>query len=178
MRTNGSPCHLLARLISLPHTSLTVNSKWVLLAGVRISTEVRPGTEARQGATTSAVSSMIYRTGVGHLLFHIPCCSHRSLPPLSRPSSSRYDALDSSHRDCHIATGQARRNHSPYSEPAVLVAPYESAATTPRPRSSSAALDRGGPIIQQVSCPNLHRFTQSTYVEPPPPPFQGIRSIT
>ena len=148
MRTTGSPYHPLAHLTSLPHINLTTNFKWVLLAGVRISTAVHLGMEVRQGATTSAVSSMIYRMGVGHLPFHVPCCSHRSLPPLSRPSSSRYEALDRSHRGCHIATGPARRNHSPYSEPAVLVAPYESAATAPRPRSSSAALDRGGPVTQ------------------------------
>jgi len=104
---NGSPCHLLAHLISPPHTSPAANSKWVLLASVRISAEVCPVTEARQGATTSTMGSMIYRTGVGHLLFHVLCCSHRNLPPLSRPSSSRYDALDSSHRGCNIATGQA-----------------------------------------------------------------------
>ena len=97
--------------------------------------------------------------------------AHVVVPLLSsRPGSSRsrYDALESSHRGCRIATGQARRsNHSPYSEPAVLVAPYDSAPDTPRPRSSSAALDRGGPVIPQVSYPSVHRFTQLAYVDTP-----------
>jgi hypothetical protein len=73
------------------------------------------------------------------------CC------PSSRPRSGKYDALDSSRRGYHIATGQSRHNHSPYSEPTVLIAPYESISTAPRPRSSSAALDRGGLFVPQVS---------------------------
>lgn len=77
----------------------------------------------------------------------------------SRPGPSRYDALESSHGR-HIATGHVRRNHSPHSEPAVLVPPYESISIAPRPRSSSAALDRGAPVIPQVSCPPLHCFPQ------------------
>jgi hypothetical protein len=154
-----------------------VNSKQVRPAAVRISTGARLGTEVRQGATTSEMSWMIYRTGARHLPFDIPCCSHRiSATIVSRPGSSRYDPLESSHRGCHIATGQARRNnHSPYSEPAVLVASYDSAPSAPRPRSSSAALDRGGgPVVPQVSCSSTHCFTQLAYVDPP----SGIRSST
>ena len=160
---NGSPYHLLAHSISLPQASIIADFKQVP-PGEGISTGARPGTGARQGATTSVMNSMIYRTGVGHLPFDVPCCLHRSSPPSSRPSSSRYE---SSHRGCRTATGQARHNHSPYSEPAVLVAPYESAPAAPRPRSSSAALDRGGPVVLQVSCPGLHRFRQYAYVDPP-----------
>ncbi|KAI0275932.1 hypothetical protein BGY98DRAFT_989240 [Russula aff. rugulosa BPL654] len=68
-----------------------------------------------------------------------------------RPRSGKYDALDSSRHGCHMATGQSRHNHSPYSEPTVLIAPYESISTAPRPRSSSAALDRGGLFAPHVS---------------------------
>ncbi len=83
-----------------------------------------------------------------------PYVTHIQVPfycPSPRPRSGRYDALDSSRRGCHIATGQSRHNHSPYSEPTVLIAPYESISTTPRPRSSSAALDWGGLFAPQVS---------------------------
>ena len=72
-------------------------------------------------------------------------------PSSPRPRSGKYDALDSTHHGCRIATGQSRHNHSPYSEPTVLIAPYESISTAPRPRSSSAALDRGGLFAPQVS---------------------------
>jgi hypothetical protein len=82
-----------------------------------------------------------------------PCYSPQVLTsrPSPRPRSGKYDALDSSHRGRHIATGQSRHNHSPYSEPTVLIAPYESISTASRPRSSSAALDRGGLFVPQVS---------------------------
>ncbi|KAI0299617.1 hypothetical protein BC826DRAFT_1184019 [Russula brevipes] len=69
------------------------------------------------------------------------------------PGPSRYDALESSHGR-HIATGHVRRNHSPHSEPAVLVPPYESISIAPRPRSSSAALDRGAPVIPYPQLPS------------------------
>ncbi|KAI9507779.1 hypothetical protein F5148DRAFT_71211 [Russula earlei] len=65
--------------------------------------------------------------------------------------------LESPRNTYHIATG---RNHSPYSEPAVLVAAYESNPTAPRPRSSSAALDRGVPVVPHVSCSAFHRSMQ------------------
>jgi hypothetical protein len=74
------------------------------------------------------------------------------LPSPRPPSpSGNYDALDGSRHGCHIATGQSRHNHSPYSEPTVLIAPYASISIAPRPCSSSAALDRGGLLAPQVS---------------------------
>lgn len=166
MRTNGSPYHLSARLISPPQASIMVNSKQVPPAVVRIFTGARLGTEVRRGAATSEASSTIHRTGAGHLPFDVACLLNIVCPPpSSRPGSGRFD---SSHRGCHIATGQARRNdHSPYSEPAVLVASYEATSAAPRPRSSSAALDRGRPAVSQVSCPSVPRFTQLAYVDTP-----------
>ena len=68
--------------------------------------------------------------------------------PSPSPGSGRYGPLDSSYHDSRIVTGQTR--HSPYSEPTVLVEPYESIGTGPRPRSSSAALDRGGLVVPKV----------------------------
>ena len=89
--------------------------------------------------------------GIYHLSLHV---AHLQVLPshLSpRPRSGKYNTLDSSHHGYHIATGQSRHNHSPYSEPTLLIAPYESISTAPRPRSSSAALDRGGLFAPQVS---------------------------
>ena len=82
---------------------------------------------------------------------HVTHVEAHSCHPSPRPRSGKYDALDRSHRAYHSATGQSRHNYSPYSEPTVLIAPYESISTAPRPRSSSAALDRGGLFAPQVS---------------------------
>ena len=89
--------------------------------------------------------------GIYPLRPHVTHVQALSCRPSPRPCSGKYDGLDSSRRGYHIATGQSRHNHSPYSEPTVLIAPYESISTAPRPRSSSAALDRGGLFVPQVS---------------------------
>ncbi len=70
-----------------------------------------------------------------------------------RPRSGRYDALDGFHHGCHIAIGKSQHNHSPYSEPMVLIAPYESITTAPHLGSSSAALDRGALFVQYRNTP-------------------------
>lgn len=108
------------------------------------------------------------RCDYGHLHCDVPYCSHQAWRRCrrSRPNASTYDALESSHRD-GVATGLARLNHSPHSEPVALADPYESTPSAPRPRSSSAALDRRGSLLPQVSCLRLHRFTHwLTWIPP------------
>jgi hypothetical protein len=73
MRTNGSPCHLLVRLIFLPQASIVVRFKQVPPVGAHISAGAHLGMEAQVGATTPITSSMIYRTGARHL--HLSSCS-------------------------------------------------------------------------------------------------------
>ncbi|KAH9968365.1 hypothetical protein BGW80DRAFT_1462039 [Lactifluus volemus] len=65
-----------------------------------------------------------------------------------RRNSSTFDALESSHRERGVVTG-LRVNHSPHSEPVAITDTYESTPSAPRPRSSSAALDRRGSLIPQ-----------------------------
>jgi hypothetical protein len=104
-----------------------------------------------------------YRCGAFIIGCSIFLTSRFRCPPLS-PGSGRFDPLDSSYHDGHMATGQTRSNHSPYSEPSVLQ--YESIVTGPRPRSSSAALDRGILTVPKVSRPNQKRCISSR--EPSP----------
>ena len=106
------------------------------------------------------------------LIFRVTHLEGSTCPPSLRPRSSRYDTLDSSHRS-HLATGQSRHNHSPYSEPTVLIAPYESVSTTPRPRSSSAALDRGGFFVPQVSRHGQKRIASYISSREPSPDSQA-----
>ena len=85
-----------------------------------------------------------------------PSYSRRS--PSIRRSPSTYDALDYG-----ATSARLRGKHSPYSEPAGLVASSERPThSSPRPHSSSAALDRErrGPVVPQVSCSRFHRFAQ------------------
>lgn len=110
------------------------------------------GSSAGSHHLRNELDDIPYGCGTIYLLtVHV---AHISTLSSSRPSSSRFDALESSH------PRQAHHNHSPYSEPTVLATPYESAPSAPRPRSSSAALDRGGPVVPQVSCFGLHCFMQ------------------
>jgi hypothetical protein len=76
-----------------------------------------------------------------------------------RLNSSSYDALETSHREHGVVTGLTRLTPSPLSEPVALADPYESAPSAPRPRSSSAALERKG-SLPQVSCLRLHCFAR------------------
>ena len=106
------------------------------------------------------------------------CYSHKGSPrcPSASPGPGRYDTLDSSYYDCRIATGQTRRNHSPYSEPTVPVVPaYESISTSLRPRSSSAALDRGL-IMPQASRHSQKRLASCISSREPSPDSQATSS--
>ena len=89
--------------------------------------------------------------GVHPLRPHVTHIQAFRCHPSSRPRSGKYNALDNSGRGCHIATKQSRHNHSPYSDPTVLIAPYESISTAPRPCSSGVTLDRGGLFVLPVS---------------------------
>ena len=101
------------------------------------------------------------------------CITHSaSCPSLSysRRSPSTYDTPD------YGATrARVRGKHSPYSEPAGLMTPCEHPPhLAPRPRSSSASLDRDrrGPVVPQVSCSRFHRFAQRlTWAPSRYPPF-------
>ena len=66
------------------------------------------------------------------------------------PRSGKYDALES----CHYGW-ESQHNVCPYSEPTVLISPHESA---PRPRSSSAALDREGDNCLFYESGRCHHF--------------------
>ncbi|KAI9430970.1 hypothetical protein H4582DRAFT_2012683 [Lactarius indigo] len=87
----------------------------------------------------------------------------------ARLSPGTYDSLEYS--------THARGNHSPYSEPAALVASSDRHPPhpAPRPRSSSPSLDRDRrPVVPQVSCSRFHRIAQRLTCAPSSryhPPF-------
>ncbi len=102
------------------------------------------------------------------LIFRVTHLEGSTCPPSLRPRSSRYDTLDSSHRS-HLATGQSRHNHSPYSEPTVLIAPYESVSPDSQASFSPSITDS----------PNTRSHPQSIAVPPSHAPAgAGAGAIT
>lgn len=95
----------------------------------------------------------------------------------SRPSLSYSRRSPSTYGDAadYVTSAPARGKHSPYSEPVGLITSCEHPPhLAPRPRSSSASLDRDrrGPVVPQVSCSRFHRFAQRlTWAPSRYPPF-------
>jgi hypothetical protein len=97
-----------------------------------------------------------------------------------RSASRRSPSITYDAPDYGAASGHSRGNHSPYSEPAGLVAhpPHHHIATTARSASLDRDRDRKGgcPVVPQVSCSRFHRFAQRLTWAPssryhPPFPF-------
>jgi hypothetical protein len=172
MRMNGSLCHLSARSTYLPQENIMLNTMQVPPIELLSSMEAHLEVAVLLGATSPVVTwnwLVMYGTNIVHPCLDVPCCSHqpwRRYQPC-RLNWSTYDALESSHRGHGVMTGLTRLSNSPHSEPVALADPHESTPSAPRPRSSSAALDRRDSLLPQVSCLRLHCFAQWLTWTPP-----------